>query len=161
MQQRLEHTDDPIVLQFEARDATLSDQRGSGQCDKLTSIDRTGQQLSLLRQATLVGRGQFVAEQREIFESTPHTEVTRVIRAGFVAQDPIAVLITAAVLLGEGRLVIPAQHRMSGVALIQHGLQLAAVVAIDASAEQMRRSIGAAHQHAQLTGALEQSSEWR
>jgi hypothetical protein len=87
--------------------------------------------------------------------------VTGVIRAGLVAKDPIAVLITADVLLGEGRLVVPAQHRMSGVALIQYRLQLAAVVAVDASPEQMRRPIGAAHQHTQLAGALEQGSEWR
>src|SRR3974390_307149 len=118
MQQRLEHTDDPVVMQFEAGNAALSDAWGSGQGGELAAIDRTGQQLSLLRQATLIGRGQFVAEQWQIFEPTPHAEMTGVIRTGFVAQDAIAVLITADVLLGEGRLVIPAQHRMSGVALI-------------------------------------------
>ena len=112
------------------------------------------------RQRSLVAAS-LSREQREIFEATPHAEVTGVIRAGFVAQDPIAVLIAADVLLGEGRLVVPAQHRMSGVALVQHGLQLALIVAVDASPEQMRRPIGAADQHAQLTGALEQGSERR
>ena len=44
---------------------------------------------------------------------------------------------------------------MSGVALVQHGLEFALVVAIDASPEQMRRPIGAANLDAQLTGALD------
>ena len=68
-------------------------------------------------------------------------------------------LIATDVLLGEGRLVVPAQHRVSGVALVQHGLQLALVAAVDASPEEMGRSIRAADQHAQFAGPLEERSE--
>src|SRR3954447_16565936 len=101
MQQRLEDTDHPVVMQLEARYAALSDQRWSRQCGELASIDCTGQQLSLEGEATLIGSGQFVAQQREVFQATPHAEVAGVIRTGFVAQDPIGVLIAADVLLGE------------------------------------------------------------
>ena len=68
-------------------------------------------------------------------------------------------LVATDVLLGEGRLVVPAQHGVSGVALVQHGLQLALVVAVDASPEEMGRPIRAADQHTQFAGALEERSE--
>ena len=43
---------------------------------------------------------------------------------------------------------------------VQHGLELALVVAIDASSEEMGGPISAADQHAQFAGALEECSEW-
>ena len=49
MQQRLQHTDEAVIMQFEAGDAALSDECESGQCGEFTSIDCTGQQLSLLQ----------------------------------------------------------------------------------------------------------------
>jgi hypothetical protein len=42
---RLQQTDHPIVMQLQAGDAALSNQRGLGQCGKLACIDGTGQQL--------------------------------------------------------------------------------------------------------------------
>ena len=51
--------------------------------------------------ATRIGGGQFVVEQRQVFQSTPNTEVVCVVRAGFGPQDPIAVLVAADVLFGE------------------------------------------------------------
>jgi hypothetical protein len=47
MEQRVQETDHSVIMQFEARDAALSDQRWSSQCGKLASIDRAGQQLGL------------------------------------------------------------------------------------------------------------------
>ena len=44
---------------------------------------------------------------------------------------------------------------MSGFALVQHGLQFALIVAVDASPEEMGGPISAADEHAQLAGALE------
>ena len=64
MQQRLEETNHPVVMQLEARYAALSDQRWSRQCGELASIDRTGQQLGLFGEAPLIGGGQPFAEQR-------------------------------------------------------------------------------------------------
>ena len=101
MQHRLEDTNDPVVMQLDARYASPTDQRGSRQCGKLASIDGAGQQFSLLGEATLVGSGEFIAQQQEIFEATPYAEVTGVVRAGFVAQDPVTVLIAAHILFGE------------------------------------------------------------
>jgi hypothetical protein len=42
-----------------------------------------------------------------------------------------SVLITAYVLLDERRLIVPAQPRVTSVALVEHGLQLALVVTVD------------------------------
>src|SRR5712691_1942193 len=101
MEQRLQQPDDSVIMQLEARHAALPDQRWSRQCGELASIDRTGQQLSLLGKAPFIGGGQPLAEQREVFQPTADTEVTGIVRAGFIAQDPIAVLIAANILLGE------------------------------------------------------------
>jgi hypothetical protein len=65
------------------------------------------------------------------------------------------VLVAARVLLGERRLVVPAQHRVTGFALVQHGLELALVLAVDPPSEQMGGSLGAAYQHAQFAGTLD------
>ena len=77
----------------------------------------------------------------------------RVIRAGFVPQDAVALLVAAGVLLGEGGLVVPAQDRVTGLALIQDGLEFAPIVTGDMPTEQVGRPLGAADQDAQLTGA--------
>src|SRR5216683_3270557 len=76
MEQRLQQTDHSVVMQLEAGDATLSDERWSRQCGELASIDRTGQQLGLFGEAPFIGGGQPLAEQREVFEATANTEVT-------------------------------------------------------------------------------------
>ena len=60
--------------------------------------------------------------------------------------------VAAAVLLDERCLLVPTQHGVAGFAPVQRGLQLALVVAVDASSEQMGRPIGVADQHARLTG---------
>ena len=57
-------------------------------------------------------------------------------------------LVAADVLLGEGGPVVPTQNRVADFALIQHGLQLALVAAVDVSPEQMGGSIGAANEYA-------------
>jgi hypothetical protein len=44
---------------------------------------------------------------------------------------------------------------VSGFALVQNRLQLAPIVVVDASPEEMGRPIGAADEHAQLAGPLE------
>ena len=64
MEQRLQQTDHAVVMQLEAGDAALPDQRRRSQCGELASIDRTGQQLGLFGEATLIGGGQLLAEQR-------------------------------------------------------------------------------------------------
>jgi hypothetical protein len=81
--------------------------------------------------------------------------VLRVVGARFGAKDAITVLVTADVLLDERALVVPAQHRVTGVGLIQHRLELALVASVDAPSEEMRGSIGAADQHTELAGTLE------
>ena len=63
MEQRLQQTDHAVVMQLEAGDAALPDQRWCSQCGKLASIDRTGQQLGLFGEATFIGGGQLLAEQ--------------------------------------------------------------------------------------------------
>ncbi len=50
---------------------------------------------------------------------------------------------------------------MTGLALIQHGLQLALVASVDPSSEQLGGALSAAHQNAQLAGSLEERLEWR
>ncbi len=50
---------------------------------------------------------------------------------------------------------------MTGLALIEHGLQLALVPTVDPSSEQVGSSFGAADQHAQFAGALEQRLQRR
>ena len=62
MEQRLQKTDHAVVMQLEAGDAALPDQRWRSQCGKLASIDHTGQQLGLFAEATLIGGGHLVAE---------------------------------------------------------------------------------------------------
>ena len=57
MQQRLQQSDDSVIVQLEARHAALPDQRWSRQCGELASIDRAGQQLGLFAEATLIGGG--------------------------------------------------------------------------------------------------------
>ena len=101
MEQRLQETDHAVVMQLETGDAALSDQRWRSQCGKLAGIDRTGQQLGLFGEAPFIGGGQLLAEHWQILQPTPNTEVVGVVRARFGAQDPIAVLIAADVLLGE------------------------------------------------------------
>src|SRR5258708_7889223 len=101
MQQRLQQTDHAVVMQLEAGDAALADQRWRSQCGKLASIDRTGQQLGLFGEAPLIGGGQPLAEQREVLQPTPNPEVVGVVRAGFSSQNAIAVLVATDVLLGE------------------------------------------------------------
>src|SRR6266704_2901336 len=64
-------------------------------------------------------------------------------------------------LFGERRLVIPAQDRVTCVALIQHGLQLALVATVDPPPKQVGGALGAAHQHAEFAGAPEQGLERR
>ena len=51
--------------------------RWSGQCGELASLDRTAQQLGLFGEATLIGDGQLLAEQRQVFQPTPNTKVVR------------------------------------------------------------------------------------
>lgn len=50
-------------MQFESRDAALSDERWSSQCGKLAGVDRSRQQLGLLGEATLIGGSQLLAEE--------------------------------------------------------------------------------------------------
>src|SRR5579859_2939591 len=106
MEQRLQETDHAVVMQLEAGHAALPDQRGSRQRGKLASIDRTGEQLGLFVEATLISGGQLLAEQRQVFQATPNPEVVRVVRAGFGPQDSITMLVAADVLLGERGLVV-------------------------------------------------------
>jgi len=82
-----------------------------------------------------------------------------IVGAGFGAQDAVTVLVTARVVLGKRRLVLPAQHRMTSLTLVEHGLEFAVVLAADSPAEQMRGALGAAHQHAKLARALEPCHE--
>jgi hypothetical protein len=63
MEQRLEQTDHSVVMQLEAGDAALPDQRRCSQCGKLARIDHTGQELGLFAKATLIGGGQLLTEQ--------------------------------------------------------------------------------------------------
>jgi hypothetical protein len=69
-------------------------------------------------------------------------------------------LVATRVLLGERRLVIPAEYRVASLTLVQHSLEFALVTAADATPEQVGGSLGAADQHAQLAGAPEQCLEW-
>jgi hypothetical protein len=55
MQQSFQQADEAVIMQFEAGDAALSDECGSGQCGEFTRIDCAGQQLSLLGEASLIG----------------------------------------------------------------------------------------------------------
>ena len=63
IEHRLQQADHPIVMQFQAGDAALSDERRFGQCGKLASIDGTGQQLGLLIKASVIDGSQLVMEQ--------------------------------------------------------------------------------------------------
>ena len=62
MEKRLQETDHSVVMQLEAGDAALPDQRWRSQCGKLASINRTGQQLCLFGQAARIGGVQLLAE---------------------------------------------------------------------------------------------------
>jgi hypothetical protein len=93
--------------------------------------------------------------------SPANAKVAGVVGAGFGAQNAIAASIAASVILGKRRLVIPAQHRVTGLALIQHRLEFALIMPGHASAEQMSGALSAADQYAELAGALEQRLPWR
>src|SRR5215213_9065360 len=62
MKQRLQETDHAIVVQLEAGDATLPDERRRSQCGKLASVDGTGEQLGLFGEATFSGGVELLAE---------------------------------------------------------------------------------------------------
>src|SRR6266568_5396286 len=111
MQQCLEHADHPVVVQLQAGHASVSDHCWFGQYRQLASVDRTSQEVSLQCQGAVIGCRQLLAQEGQILQSAPNAKMTGIVRAGFVAQDAISVLITAGVELGEGRLVVPAQHR--------------------------------------------------
>src|SRR6266542_3391441 len=68
MEQRLQETDHSVVMQLEAGDAALPDQGWRSQRGKLASIDRAGEQLGLFVEATLIGGGQLLAEQWQVFQ---------------------------------------------------------------------------------------------
>src|SRR6266566_2514262 len=101
MQQRLQHTDQAVIVQLQARDSALPDHGRPGQRRQLAAIDGARQQLRLERQAALIGRRQLLAQEGQILQSAPNAKMTGIVRAGFVAQDAISVLITAGVELGE------------------------------------------------------------
>ena len=56
----------------------LPNQGWRSQCGKLASIDRTGQQLGLFGEATRIGDGQLLAEEWQVLQPTPNTEVVGV-----------------------------------------------------------------------------------
>ncbi len=58
--------------------------------------------------------------------------------------------------MANDRLVVPTQQRVTRLALVQHGQQLAVVVAVDVPSELVSGALGAAHQYAHLAGSLEE-----
>src|SRR4051812_33625660 len=64
MEQRLEDTNHPVVMQLEAGDTTLSDDRWWGGGSQWAGFDGAGQQLGLFGEATLIGGGKLLAQQR-------------------------------------------------------------------------------------------------
>ena len=48
---------------------------------------------------------------------------------------------------------------MTDLALVEHGLEFALIASVDTSAEELGGALGAADQHAQFTGTLEQGVE--
>jgi hypothetical protein len=64
MEQRFQHADDAVIVQFEAGHAALPDDHWRSQRGELASIDRTGHQLGLFGEATFIGGGQLLAQQR-------------------------------------------------------------------------------------------------
>src|SRR5439155_18572122 len=66
LKQRLQERDHSVVMQLEAGNAALPDHHRRSQCGELAGIDGTGQQLGLFAEATLIGGGQLLAEQRQV-----------------------------------------------------------------------------------------------
>ena len=153
LDQGVQQADHAVILELQTWDPAVADQGRFTQRREFPGIDHAGEQFSLQRQAARIGRRKRRMQQRQVLEPAPNAKVPRVIRAGFVPQDAVALLVAAGVLLGEGGLVVPAQDRVTGLALIQDGLEFAPIVTGDMPTEQVGRPLGAADQDAQLTGA--------
>jgi hypothetical protein len=94
MQQRLQQTNYPVVVELHTRDASLADHRRFGQARQLAGVDATGQEVGLRCQSALIGRCQLVAQQRHVVQSPPNAKVVDIVGAGFGAQDAVAILVT-------------------------------------------------------------------
>jgi hypothetical protein len=74
MEQYVEQADHAIVLQTEARHATLSDLDRLGETGQLTLIDGAGEQLSLGIEEALIGLGHVLDQRRQVLEAAADVE---------------------------------------------------------------------------------------
>ena len=101
MEQRVQQADDPVVVESEPRHTALADDGRFGQVCQEAAVDGTGQEVGLQGEGAVIGRCQLLAQQGQVVQSAADAEVASVVGAGFGAQDAVAMVVTAGVLLGE------------------------------------------------------------
>ena len=93
-----------------------------------------------------------MADLIQVIQSLPETEVVEIVGTEFVAQEHREFLI-----LPENRIAeVGAEHMMAVLDLIDHSEELAAVVALQAGAEDLGDLVGGQSPQAKLTASFEQ-----
>ena len=151
MQHDFEQADDPGVVDFDAGVAHGAD--GDRQRNPLQQreIDMDVEPLGL-EAGEAVGDGlERVADRIEMVQPFSQPEVGEVVRAQFVAQESRELL----VLLEEGAFEVGAEDMMAVRDAIDHGCELAAVPAAEASAEDRSHFVSGEPPQAEFATALE------
>src|SRR5215831_15416825 len=152
VQKNLEETDDTGVVDFDARVAHRAEGNREGDLLQQRKVGVDVEPLRLETGEPADDAVELVADLVEMIEPLFETEIVEVVGAQFVAEEHRELLV-----LPENRIAeVGAEHMMAVFDLINDGGEVAAVVTLEADAEDFRDLVRGQSPQAEFTASLEQ-----